>query len=122
MIDEKIETLRTRHQFLSEELTKPEVLSNPNSYKKLAREQSELHLILENYTKLQKIMTQISDDKTLIASEEDNELIDMARAELVELENETLKLGSSCKFPNCWIPFTRKLKLRILSFNSGVTL
>ena len=59
MLEDKIDVIRSRNEILSSELSKPEVLSNPQKLKKIAREHNELNQIIEFYDKLQEIQKQL---------------------------------------------------------------
>jgi peptide chain release factor 1 len=86
MINEKINKMRDRIDFLNQEMSKPEIVSNAQQFKKLAREQREIQEILSHYEELQKIVSQIEDDEEVIEANEDDELISIARDELIELK------------------------------------
>ena len=59
MIKERIEKLRSRNEYLTQQLAKRDILTNPQLFKKFAREQNDLHNILDQYKKLQKFISQI---------------------------------------------------------------
>ncbi len=88
MIQEKIEKIKERHAFLMDELSKPNVASDQNKFRKLAREQSELNEILEVSSKWEDVTGQIEDDLEIIQSGEDDELVLIAKDEIEELEKE----------------------------------
>ena len=86
MIEEKIERLRARNDVLNAELIKPDVVTNPENFRNLAREQSEITQIIRQYDKLKKIEDQIRDDQSIVDEDTDEDLVEMAREELRELE------------------------------------
>ena len=98
MVEKKIEKIRLRNEFLTDELSKPEVLSNQQTFRKLAREQSELHEVLDLYEKLQQIGAQIEDDENVIESEEDRELVEFAREEVQELRQKYRQMEEDLKY------------------------
>ena len=98
MLEQKIEKLRARNEFLTAELSKKEVLSNQQTFKKLAREQSELHEVLNLYEKIKRIELQIADDENVVDSEEDRELVEFAREELQELRSKHEEMGENLKY------------------------
>ncbi len=98
MLEEKIEKLRLRNEFLTDELSKPEVVSDHQKFGKLAREQSELHEMLAVYEKLKRVGAQIEDDEQVIENESDRELIEMAREELQELREKYEQLEEELKY------------------------
>lgn len=97
MIQEKIANLKERNNYLLQELSKPEIVSDPNKYKKLAREQSDLSEILEVSKKLEKIVIQIEDDLEIIHNNEDEDLVLIAKDEIENLESERDKLEENLK-------------------------
>jgi len=97
MIKERIEKLRSRNEYLTQQLAKRDILSDPQLFKKLAREQNDLNNILDQYKKLQKFISQIEDDRKIIDTTEDDELIAIAREEINELEPKINKLENELK-------------------------
>jgi peptide chain release factor 1 len=97
MIEEKIEKLQSRNDYLKQQLTRPDILSNPQIFKQLAREQNDLNHILDHYSRLQKVILQIDDDKNIIETSEDEELISIAKDEIPELEAQVIKLEDELK-------------------------
>ena len=97
MIHEKIEKLRIRNDFLTAEMSKPEIVSNPQNFKKIAQELSEINQILKHHQQLQNIINQINDDHSVIESDEDEELVALAKDEIVELEIKKEKLEEELK-------------------------
>jgi peptide chain release factor 1 len=97
VIGNKISKLRERNEFLTKELSKPEILAQQHLFKNLAREQSELHEILTHYEKLRKIKNQIEDDEKIVEINEDDELVAIARDELIELKQKHDELEEELK-------------------------
>lgn len=97
MVDEKINKIRGRIDFLNQEMSKPEIVSNAQQFKKFAREQREIQEILSLYEELQKILSQIEDDEEVIEANEDDELITIAREELLELKHKRDQLEEDIK-------------------------
>ena len=71
----------------------PAVASDPDRYTKLAREYSELEAIVLKTREYEKVLAGIDESKSILENESDDELIEMAREELSELEgrSETLQ-------------------------------
>ncbi len=98
MFEDKIAHLKERNEFLNGELSKPEIASNPQSFKKLAREQNEVNHILMVANELEQVENQIKDDREIIDDGSDEELTAIARDEIEELEAEKEKLEEKFKF------------------------
>ncbi len=79
---EKLEELSRRYEELNEEMTKPDVIADNNKFRKIAKEQSDLDEIIKTYRVLTDCVTQIDDLENIIAEEEDQELIELAREDL----------------------------------------
>jgi peptide chain release factor 1 len=82
----KLEELSQRYEELSDELARPETISDPNKLKKAAKEQAELDDIIKAYRGLTGVVREIEDLEGIIATEEDPELVEMAREDLPSLK------------------------------------
>ena len=81
---ERLNNIESRYNELTNELNKPEVLSDFNMVKKLSKEQKNLEEIVEKYNELKKCMQDIEDAKELSKDP------DMHEAAMEEIENEQL--------------------------------
>ncbi len=96
MLD-KLKAIKDKYDGLSEELSKPEVISNQEKFRALAQEQAALSDIVAAYDAYSRALDLISQNKELLASEEDAELLQMAREELAELEPQRLEMEEELK-------------------------
>ena len=78
---ERLENIERRYNELTEEMMKPEVISNVKETLKLTREQASLKDAYEAYQEYKKVTSNIEDAKEMI---KDPELGEMAREELEE--------------------------------------
>jgi peptide chain release factor 1 len=78
----KLEELSQRYEYLNLELARPEVISDPERLKRVAREQSELDDIIKTYRALTDSIREIGELEAIIADGDDFELVDMAREDL----------------------------------------
>jgi len=85
MIEAKIDKMRSRNKELTEELSRPEVLSDQQKFGKFAREQNELNRIIYFYDQLKDLIKQIEEDEKIIESNEDEDLVTIANEEIEEL-------------------------------------
>ncbi|MBC8384541.1 MAG: peptide chain release factor 1 [Candidatus Cloacimonetes bacterium] len=103
---EKIKQLQQEHLDLKVEIYDPAKMSNRRYYSKISRRFKELEEILSCYENLNKIESEISENTKLLNSDEDEELKNLAREEINELQvsleklNENLKDLLSPKDPN----------------------
>ncbi len=106
MIKAKIEKIRLRSTEITDELSRPEVLSDQHKFRKLAREQNELTQIISYYDQLAGLINQIEEDQHIIDSDEDEDLVALASEEISDLTvkrqeiEEDLKLLLIPKDPN----------------------
>lgn len=79
---EKLEKIVERYNFLTEEIVKPEVIANNNSWKKLVKEHSSLTPIVECYEQYRKVESNLSEALQLAETENDKEMLEMLREEI----------------------------------------
>jgi len=85
LILEKLEGVKQRFREVGELLTRQEVLSDMKRYVGLNREYKELEPIIEVYEKYKLTLTNITSAKELLAVEKDEDMREMAKAEIEEL-------------------------------------
>ena len=72
---EKLEKIVARYEFLTEEISKPEVIADNNSWKKLVKEHSNLTPIVECYTQYSKTKSELDANMELLEIETDKEML-----------------------------------------------
>ena len=85
MILERLEGVKTRFVEVSELITQPEILSDMKRYIKLNKEYKDLLPIIQSYDKYKLTLSNIANAKALLSTEKDEEMREMAKAELEEL-------------------------------------
>jgi peptide chain release factor 1 len=93
-----VEQILSKFDQLTEKLTNETVLSDPNQYKKLAKERSDMEDVVAVAKRLHDVYRTIEDDKAVVEAGGDPELVSMAKAELEELESERDRLEETFKF------------------------
>jgi len=88
MID-RLEAILSRYDEISSELSKPEIVSDIKRMTELSREQTKLEETVNLYKEYKKVLVSIEEDKELL---KDKDLAEIAREELVGLENEKISL------------------------------
>ncbi len=83
---EKLPGYRTQLEELDKRLSSEETLSNMKLYKELMQERSHLAPIVEKLEELEDLDKELKDAKELSRSESDQELLEMAKEEIGELE------------------------------------
>jgi peptide chain release factor 1 len=85
MLD-KLEQIEARYEALTEELSQPEVYSDPANYAKLNKQHRSLGEVVAKYREWKQIKSDLSGAKELFDLEEDDEMRELARAETATLE------------------------------------
>jgi peptide chain release factor 1 len=85
MILERLEGVKQRFIEVGELLTQQEILSDMKRYIKLNKEYKDLQPIIESYERYKLTLTNISSTRELLSVEKDEEMREMAKAELEEL-------------------------------------
>ncbi|PID78549.1 peptide chain release factor 1 [bacterium DOLZORAL124_64_63] len=83
---DNVAALRTRYQELSDELSRPEALNDQDSYRKLTREHSRISKNLNIGERWQELHQQVEDNRELLKSESDPDMLQMIKEDLSELE------------------------------------
>ena len=97
MILERLEGVKTRFIEVSELLTQPDILSDMKKYVKLNKEYKDLQPIIESYERYKLALSNISSTKELLATEKDEEMREMAKAELDELTSHLPEMEEEIK-------------------------
>ncbi|KAA9353898.1 peptide chain release factor 1 [Larkinella humicola] len=84
MIDQ-LESIKERFEEVSQQIMMPEIVSDQKKYTKLSKEYKDLEKIVKQYQLYKKLMNDIDGAKELLATEKDEDLREMAKAELDEL-------------------------------------
>jgi peptide chain release factor 1 len=86
-----------RFDQLADKLAKPEVIKNQPLYRKLARERSDLEDAADAIQRYLELDRRYAEDSEVVKSSEDAELVELARTEIEELEEEMGKLEEEIK-------------------------
>lgn len=79
---------------LNEELSKPDIINDIKKYTEISKEHAEIKEAYDLIMELEKIKQDIIDNNEIIKNEKDSEIMEMAQAELVELNPKQKKLSS----------------------------
>lgn len=94
---ERLEGVKQRFIEVGELLTQQEVLSDMEKYVKLNKEYKSLQPIIESYEKYKLALTNISSTKELLGTEKDEEMREMAKAELEALNQQIPEMEEEIK-------------------------
>ena len=92
----KLEQVEQRYAEVGNYLSDPKVISNQSEFQKLSKEYSDLTDIVEAYRGYKRLLSEIEDNKGLL-NDADEELRDMAKAELQRLSEERELLEQKVK-------------------------
>ncbi len=79
---DKLDKLVDRYNFLTEEIAKPEVIADNNSWKKLVKEHSTLTPIVETYEEYKKAQSQLADNLEAVGNETDKDMLAMLHEDI----------------------------------------
>lgn len=77
---------------INNKLSDPSVVANQREFQRLSKESSDLSPIVATYHQYKKIKNELEGNRSIIATEKDEEMREMARAEISSLEDELKKL------------------------------
>jgi peptide chain release factor 1 len=97
MILERLEGVKSRFIEVGELLTQPDILSDMKKYVRLNKEYKDLLPIVESYERYKLALSNITSTKELLATEKDEEMREMAKAELDELTSHVPEMEEEIK-------------------------
>ncbi len=89
---EQLEPLRVRRQELDQAMAAPDLFKNPKKLKQLAQERNKIDDLLRVFIEYEKLLAIIADEEEILKSEEDPELIELAREEFEQHKQEKVKI------------------------------
>jgi peptide chain release factor 1 len=97
MLD-RLDAIEEKYEELTRQLSDHELLADQSRYTKVARQHNELEQIVAKVREFKALDRGISQTKELLEAEEDAEMVGLARAELVELEQRRETVQANLKF------------------------
>ncbi|MZH03391.1 MAG: peptide chain release factor 1 [Nitrospinae bacterium] len=94
---DKLKSVEQRYNELNQLLSDPKIISQQSEFQKYAREQSDLSPIVHRFQEWQKINRQLEENKKIVEEEQDQELVEMAREDLADLETQKEKAVEDLK-------------------------
>jgi peptide chain release factor 1 len=85
MLD-KLQAIEVRHTQVGDQLTDPGVLADMKRFKQLNKEYKDLTRIVEKYHEYRNLVSNIENCKQILGTEKDEDMREMAKAELEEME------------------------------------
>jgi len=97
MLLKKLEEKAIRYNEVNELVQDPDLIKDQKKYKDVMREHSHLSALMEAYAEYKEVLQGIEDSKIIITEEDDQEMKEMAREELRELEEKQPQLEDKIK-------------------------
>jgi peptide chain release factor 1 len=86
MLD-KLEQIVSRYDELTQELSSPELLANPSSYAKVAKQHRSLEEVVQKYQAWKGLKAELSGARELLETADDEEMREMAQLEMESLQS-----------------------------------
>ncbi|MDX1670703.1 MAG: peptide chain release factor 1 [Balneolaceae bacterium] len=96
-IEEKLQQVKERFEEVTAAMSDPSVFDDPDRYTELTKEHSELKDLVEDYDEWKQIKSQVEDNRELMETDEDEEIVEMARDENEELTQRLDELEEQIK-------------------------
>jgi peptide chain release factor 1 len=93
----KLEGVKIKFEEVSQQITDPAIMSDMKKYVKLTKDYKELEPLIEKYNEFKNILSNIESSKEILANEKDEELKEMAKAELDDLNDKVSPLEEEIK-------------------------
>lgn len=93
----KLEAINIRFMEIGEQIVDPEIISDMKRYVKLNKEYKDIEEIVKTYKRYKSVIDNIASSKELLKTEQDRDFIDMAKAEIEELNDEKDELEEEIK-------------------------
>lgn len=94
---EQLEAIKERFDEIAQRIVQPEAMADQKRFSKMSKEYKDLDRIVQKYQAYKKVLSDIDGAKELIATESDEEMRDMAKAELIELQPQADELEATLK-------------------------
>ena len=95
---QELENLKEKYERLTQFLSDPSNISNPQELRKVSKERSDLEPVIKAFESYKKIQNEISESKEILADPDaEEEFKELAENELTELENLAEKLEEELK-------------------------
>ena len=94
---EKLESVKENFKELTDKLTNPEVIANQTEFQRLAKKRSEMESIVNAYDEYVSMLKKFKDAESMVETETDSELKELAELEVSELKPQIEKMEGQLK-------------------------
>ncbi|NBC84124.1 MAG: peptide chain release factor 1 [Bacteroidetes bacterium] len=95
---EKLEDIKIRYEELQQQISDPDVIADMKRYVRLNKEYSDLEPLIATFNEYKNLISNIESAKEILSNEKDEEMKEMARAELEELEPQVDPMEEKIKY------------------------
>ncbi|CAI2580809.1 Peptide chain release factor 1 [Apilactobacillus kunkeei] len=96
-IFEKLQSVVDRYDELNELISDPEVIADTKRFMELSKEEGSLREVVAAYNKYKDVVSQLEDDKAMLAEKLDDDMNEMVKSEIGELEPQKAELEEQIK-------------------------
>ena len=89
---EKLAAIETRWKKVEEQLSDPAAMSDMKQFAKLNKEYKDLKKIVDAYHEYRQLLDNLASAKNVLATEKDPDFLEMAKAEILELEPKQVQM------------------------------
>lgn len=93
----KLEVLEDKYKELSEKIADPEIINDQKVWQKLIKEHADLEPIIMKFREYKEVMNSIAESKAILQEESDEELRELAKMELSEMEEKVDPIEAELK-------------------------
>ena len=93
----KLDSVVARYEELGAQLSSPEIAANPDMLRKYSKEHSDLTEVVTTYKEYKKVKADLDGCKEVLETAKDEEMVELAREELSELEEQEVTLADSLR-------------------------
>ncbi len=98
MLFDRLKSIEQKYQELETKLSDPEILKNQEQYQLLAREHAELTPLIKTFRTYQQVEKELETNQTLLRTESDEEIKELAREEIQQLKEKLAALEDELRF------------------------
>jgi len=81
---DKLQEVKTKYEEMTKLLTDPEVIADQEHFMKISKDHAEMRPVVEKYDEYMAVKTSLEEAKSIIASSDDKDLVELAEMELEE--------------------------------------
>ncbi|HSB09020.1 MAG TPA: peptide chain release factor 1 [Blastocatellia bacterium] len=94
----KLDAIEEKYEEITRHLSDPELLADQSKYAKIAKQHRDLEEIVEKYREFKALDRGIRETREMLDTESDDEMVNLARAELSDLEQRRTNVEEELRF------------------------